>query len=861
MKTKEKRLKENGTISKSLKNSRNLSVFFISLATLLFMMSFVDCKDKWKIAGKEVNTSTFELHAGQSAIYTGSTNGGNFKNFSFRTHISHTEGTKASLWFHTDAKLSKGYSVLIGNPTDDHRRSGSLASVRNLYKPVSSSFDLEVKVEGKRIVVMIDSFKVVDYLEPAAPYRTATNASQLLSNGMIGFRVENGTLNVANAGITPLADNLPDYPAEKKPTDERDDVLIRLQQRNFPVIDYHVHWPANIDANAIMERSLSDGFEFGIAASGFGLTSDEVIKSRFEKVFIYPPLFYGMQGEGREWPKILSKEARDKFDYVFTDAMTFNDHAGRFTHLWIDSEVIIDIPEQEYMDMIMERTLKIINEEPIDFLASPTRLSTSMMKDYDKYWTDERVKQLITALKDNNVAMEINAVSKVPPARIIKAAKAAGVKFTLGTNNNGIQELDRLDYPLRMVEECGLTIDDMWFPKEKRDTWKELKAAFEKRKTQSLPKEKSLVENRQSDNEKGDYIIADVTKNYSPKKELILQDFMDVEYIPLETKDGFQNQGFVMDIGKKNIIVRNYKDNGDIFIFDRTGKALRKINRMGQGNNEYSGILWVALDEDNNEMFINDIYTKKIFVYDLYGNFKRSFKQKEDGGSIFYNDIFNYDKDNLICYDMFNEEIPFVLISKQDGSIIKDIKIPFKEKKILAQKSGEMTMSPGGGHSSIIPFKDNWLLLEHSSDTVYTFLPDYSLRPFLIRTPPIQSMDPGVFLNLRLLSDRYIFMETIKNEYDWNTQTGFPRTFFMYDKQEKNFLGYTVYNGDYTTQSEIYVSNLRPVNHEIESWQALNVRQLAAEYKFGILKGQLKEIASTLNEDSNPVIMLVKHKK
>jgi|GEM_PF-3567897 len=219
-----------------------------------------------------------------------------------------------------------------------------------------------------------------------------------------------------------------------------------------------------------IEKSLTDGFEYGIASNcgiGFQTANDEQVKALFKNAFTLPQLFYAMQGEGREWVKTFSKESREMFDYVFTDALTFNDHKGRRTHLWIDPEVIIDIPSQEYMDMIMERTLKIINEEPIDFLASPTRLSTSMMKDYDKYWTDARVTQLVKALKDNNIAMEINAVSKVPSARIIKAAKAAGVKFTLGTNNNGVRELDRLAYSLRMVEECGLTIDDMWFPKAK----------------------------------------------------------------------------------------------------------------------------------------------------------------------------------------------------------------------------------------------------------------------------------------------------------------------------------------------------------------------------------------------------------
>ena len=460
------------TISKNGRSRMNrgnfLIFFFVAAVFLFFTTSFVDNPNKWKIGKSTINSSVFELHAGQSAIYDGNINRGNFKNFDFKARITHSEGAKASLCFHSDAALKKGYSILIGNPIDDRRRSGSLAFVRNLYKPVPASFDLEVKVEGKRIVVMIDGWKVVDYLEPTAPFRTTTNAKQLLSNGLIGFRVEIGTLNVDSVNITLIDNNLPNYPDGRSPINERDDALIRLQQRNFPVIDYHVHWPVSLGLGAAIERSLADGYEFGIASNcgvGFPTTSDEQIKARFENAFTLPQLFYAMQGEGREWPKLFSKEAREMFDYVFTDALTFDDHKGRRTHLWIDPEVIIDIPEQEYMDMIMDRTLKIINEEPIDFLASPTRLSTAMMKDYDKYWTDARVAQLIKALKDNNVALEINAVTKVPSARIIKAAKSAGIKFTLGTNNAGIQELDRLDYSLRMVEECGLTIDDMWFPK------------------------------------------------------------------------------------------------------------------------------------------------------------------------------------------------------------------------------------------------------------------------------------------------------------------------------------------------------------------------------------------------------------
>jgi hypothetical protein len=357
-------------------------------------------------------------------------------------------------------------------------------------------------------------------------------------------------------------------------------------------------------------------------------------------------------------------------------------------------------------------------------------------------------------------------------------------------------------------------------------------------------------------------ITVDVTKSYSPKKELILQDFMDVEYIALETNDDFINQGFLQDIGKEIILVKNRLNDGDIFVYDRTGKALRKINRKGQSGEEYLNILGITLDEDNNEMYVHTHYARKIQVYDLYGNFKRSLQYKENTNGMFYTDIVNYDKNNMICFDKFNEERAFVLISKQDGSITKKIEIPFKETKLLWQidVSRNVPADPGP-YRTIISFKDNWILLEHSSDTVYAFLPDYSLRPFLVRTPSIQSMDPEVFLLLRLFSDRYIFMETIKNVYDFNTRRGFPKTFFMYDRQEKAFSGYTVYNGDYSIKKEIYMSVLRPVNHEIESWQALEADQLVESYKKGELKGKLKEIAATLDEDSNSVIMLIKHKK
>ena len=369
-----------------------------------------------------------------------------------------------------------------------------------------------------------------------------------------------------------------------------------------------------------------------------------------------------------------------------------------------------------------------------------------------------------------------------------------------------------------------------------------------------------------SDNASTDgFITVDVTKSsYSPKKELVLQDFMDVEYIPMETNDEFINQGYVNAIGEKYIIVTNYRNDGDIFVYNRKGKAIRKINRKGQGAEEYTYCSGVTLDEDNNEMFIDDHFIKKVFVYDLEGNFKRSFKQKNDGGSRSYDDIFNFDKENLICYDELNNEIPFLLVSKQDGNITKEIKVPFKEKKlffqILRQKEGTRAAGPGL-YSRIIPYNNNWILIEPSSDTIYTLMPNCSLRPFIAKTPPVHTMNPEFYLILRLISDRYYFMESVKNVYDFRKREGFPRTYFMYDTQEKDFFSYIIYNGDYSYKKELYMIMFIPINAKGELWATIDAFELCRDYEKGKLKGKLKDIAAKLGEDDNRVIMLVKPKK
>lgn len=379
-----------------------------------------------------------------------------------------------------------------------------------------------------------------------------------------------------------------------------------------------------------------------------------------------------------------------------------------------------------------------------------------------------------------------------------------------------------------------------------------------------------------------DLITVDVTASY-PKKELILQDFLDVEYIPLETSDEFITFGFVKAIGKDIIVVKNSRIlDGNIFIFDRKGKGIRKINRKGQSGEEYTFTTDIYLDEEEGEIYVSCLVNQKLFVYDLEGKFKRSLNFKEEkskvGDLLSYRPMYKFDKDHFICCDhssgrRHNEQQEmdlgarntFFMISKQDGSVTEEIRIPF-EKKI-----SQVVFTPKGvgitRNNGIVPYQGQWLLVEPSADTIYSYSTTHALKPFIVRTPSVQTMNPETFLYPGVITDRYCFMQAIKKEYDETDPYGNLKRFdWVYDKKEKQTFEYTVYNSDFIEQRPIKnltyeVLTLTVMNHHgIAFAERIEAGELVEAYREGKLKGKLKKIASRLDEESNPVIMLAKYR-
>ena len=439
----------------------------------------------WKTGG---SSGTFSVTDGMIVadgprnhlFYTGPVEGHDFTNFELKVEVKTMPGADSGIYFHTEYRQEglplKGYEVQINNAHpgsevyQELRKTGSLYGVRNVFVSCVKDevwFTVNIIVEGRRIRVSIDGRLLVDYIEPDDPSPTESDAGKRLSRGTFALQGfgEGGVVYFRDIRVKPLPD-------VERGTDSRSAEEIAYQKRisvfhaaGLPLIDYHVHLKGGLSLEQALEKSRAAGITYGIAENcglGFPVTNDEQLKQSFDRLE-GRPVFKAMQAEGREWVNMFSPELIANFDYVFSDALTFRDGQGRRTRLWMANEVHID-DEQQFMDMYVDKIVTILDKEPIDIFVNPTFLPEVIAKRYDELWTRQRMQKVIQAAVRNDVAIEINARYHIPGVKFIMLAKQAGAKFAFGTNN-GDGELGRLEYSLDVAEQCGLTKDDMFFPK------------------------------------------------------------------------------------------------------------------------------------------------------------------------------------------------------------------------------------------------------------------------------------------------------------------------------------------------------------------------------------------------------------
>lgn len=409
-------------------------------------------------------------------FYEGAVAGARFRNFEFETEVRTEPGANSGIYFHTayqeEGWPEQGYEVQINNTATgeggyrENKKTGSLYGVRNLYKQVVPDrewFWVRIAVRGPHITVRVNDLSVVDYVEVAP---TSGSGGQDRSGGTFALQCHDpgSRVQFRNLRVRVLPDDLTP-PGLNAAAYRISPALAQLHENNYPVIDLHTHLKGGLTLDDVIRRFHRTGINAGVAVNcglGFAITNDAGIDQALAELR-HPLTFTAMQAEGREWVELFTLPAVARFDYVFTDAMTIRNPAGKRMRLWIREEVEVGEPDA-FMEQLVASTVAILDREPVDIWVNPTYLPDVLAGDYDRLWTPERRQRVIAAAVRNQVAIEINARLRLPTARFLREAKAAGARFTFGTNNGGRDDLGNLEYGTEMVRECGLKWQDFWVP-------------------------------------------------------------------------------------------------------------------------------------------------------------------------------------------------------------------------------------------------------------------------------------------------------------------------------------------------------------------------------------------------------------
>jgi hypothetical protein len=428
--------------------------------------------DSWQVRDGALVASGPRAHL----FYEGPSGGATFRNFELQAEVKTEPGANSGIYFHTAWQErdwpSQGMEVQINNTHvgegewRERRKTGSLYGIRNVYSAIVKDgewFRLHVAVRGTQVQVRVNDVLTVDYVQADPP----VTGVRTLGTGTFALQAHDPHSVVAFRNLR--VRRLPDDARAQAPPPVADETyreLLRLSAGNYPVVDYHTHLKGFYPIQDALRRWREQGIYAGVAVNGglgFPISDDAGLEAFLEEMR-GQPAFVALQGEGREWTGLFSRRTLERFDYIFTDAMTWTDDDGKRMRLWIAPEVGTITDPQRFMDTLVARTVRIIETEPIDLHVNPTFLPEQLASQYDQLWTSARMQRVVDALRATGVGVEINARYRIPSAAFIRLGKSAGLKFACGTNNTSAEDVGRLEYCIEMIRTCDLKWQDMWVP-------------------------------------------------------------------------------------------------------------------------------------------------------------------------------------------------------------------------------------------------------------------------------------------------------------------------------------------------------------------------------------------------------------
>ena len=347
-----------------------------------------------------------------------------------------------------------------------------------------------------------------------------------------------------------------------------------------------------------------------------------------------------------------------------------------------------------------------------------------------------------------------------------------------------------------------------------------------------------------------------------------------IDFIPLDdsNKEGLIGMMRLLEESKNGWYVYDGTDR-PVKIFDRTGRLVATRGILGRGPDEMRAILRIAVDWENDNLYMigygnnPDVKGKMILAYDAAGNILTrsnttgiaSYAEYYDGNLIVLNeeDMALRFSPTPVSYDWFN----IIETFSPDLQRGPGMDVPYKGPNFRKLSSNSIQF----GAASVLSTNGHSLLTkEGRSDTVFHYkngalkpayvldLGHYTIPAAALGMEPTAELGKTGYVYNMFEGDRYLFFEVRGHE-------GFGQIPLIVDRREPDsgFSASGADKGRLLSGGIIFTPMYVRDNRLVGYMQAIDI----VDNTENITDPQLKALAATLKEDSNPVIVVATLKK
>lgn len=113
----------------------------------------------------------------------------------------------------------------------------------------------------------------------------------------------------------------------------------------------------------------------------------------------------------------------------------------------------------ELMELIVSNLCDLVRTMPIELVAHATLLPPALLErepDPLYWWSEPREDRFIEAVVESGVAIEISNRYRLPHERLLRKAREAGARFSLGSDAHLARQVGMLDWSIAQARSAGI---------------------------------------------------------------------------------------------------------------------------------------------------------------------------------------------------------------------------------------------------------------------------------------------------------------------------------------------------------------------------------------------------------------------